>query len=121
MDLLQELEVWYIIPAIRKEIAMAMIDNGIRQVEVAKRLGVTKSAVNQYFKDKRGNDVQLTPKVKDSIKSYVNSINDPKDSVRAIQSLLNLAREEKIACSVHKNIDKSFDNCNLCFEPHLIQ
>ncbi|MBS3168688.1 helix-turn-helix domain-containing protein [Candidatus Woesearchaeota archaeon] len=122
MELIQEIEVWYIIPAIRKEIALSMINNGLRQSEIAKKLGVTRSAINQYFKNKRGKDVDLGPKIRDNINRFAENIENPKESVRVIQELLNISREERIACQLHKNMDKEFEGCNVCYEkPQLIR
>jgi len=48
--------VWHGLPVIRKEIAKSMIDNfGLNQKEVAKKLGITSSAVSQYLSGKRAN------------------------------------------------------------------
>ena len=121
MELIQELEVWYIIPAIRKELAKAMLNTGLKQVEIAKKLGLTKAAVNQYFSDKRGSGVKFNSDIKEKIKIAANNINNEFDSVRYIQSLINLTREEKVACQVHKKMNKEFQGCNVCFEQPLIQ
>lgn len=116
MELLQELEVWYLIPAIRREIALAMKSNNLKQVEIAKRLGVTKAAVNQYLSGKRGSGVKLNSSIKEKINHIAANINNELDSVKYIQYLLNVSRKEKIICQIHKNFDKNFDNCNVCFE-----
>ncbi|MBI2148883.1 hypothetical protein HYU23_04335 [Candidatus Woesearchaeota archaeon] len=121
MELIQELEVWYVIPAIRKEITIAMQSNGLKQVEIAKRLGLTKAAVNQYLSNKRGNELKFNNKIKQQIMESTKRINNEFDSVREIQYLINIAREEKIACQVHRNLDNSFKSCNICFEQPLIQ
>ena len=49
----QELEVWYILPAIRKAFAIEMIRQGIPQKRIAVLLGVTSAAISQYKNDKR--------------------------------------------------------------------
>lgn len=121
MELIQEIEVWYIVPAIRKELALAMSNNGLKQVEIAKRLGITKAAVNQYLSGKRGNEIKLRESMKNEIKIAAQNINDSGDSVRNIQNLLNLTRKNKIACQIHGNLDKNFIECNLCFEQPLIK
>lgn len=46
--------IWYILPVIRSEIAKAMIEMGLKQNEIAKKLGITESAISQYLKGKRG-------------------------------------------------------------------
>lgn len=49
-----EIIVQYILPAIRAEMAIEMQKQGISQTNIAKVLGVTPAAVNQYLKSKRG-------------------------------------------------------------------
>lgn len=121
MELIQELEVWYIIPTIRREITLAMKNQGLKQVEIAKKLGITKAAVNQYLNNKRGNEIRFNETIKEQIKLAAQNIKDESNSIRHIQNLLYLARKERIACQIHKNLDKEFENCNICFEQPLIQ
>ncbi len=49
-----EIIVQYVLPAIRAEMAVRMKDEGISQAQIARILGVTPAAVNQYVKSKRG-------------------------------------------------------------------
>ncbi len=120
MELPQELEVWYVKPTIRKELASAMKSNGLKQVEIAKRLGVTKSAITQYINESRGNEIKLNKKIKKEVADSAQKINNTMDTIREIQYLLNVAREEKVICQIHKDLDKNFSNCNVCFEDQLI-
>jgi len=51
-----EIITWYILPAIRRELAAVMINKyGMYQKDAAKFLGVTDAAVSQYLSRKRGN------------------------------------------------------------------
>ena len=64
----QEVEVWYVLPAIRRELAKVMKtktvqradedgdkkEHKITQKEIAKMLGVTEPAITQYLLRKRG-------------------------------------------------------------------
>lgn len=51
----QEIEVWYVIPALRREITNAMIRRGLQQKIIAQVLGVTEPAITQYklYRSKR--------------------------------------------------------------------
>ena len=102
MELPQELEVWYVIPAIRKELASAMKSNGLKQVEIAKRLGVTKSAITQYINESRGNEIKLNERIKKEVVGSAQKINNTMDTIREIQYLLSVTREEKVICQIHK-------------------
>src|SRR3989338_11391822 len=97
-----------------------MKNNGLKQVEIAKRLGVTKAAITQYLNDKRGSEIKLNNKIKQEIANSASKINDQFDALKAIQHLLNITREEKVICQIHKNLEKGFGNCNVCFENPLI-
>ena len=120
MELPQELEVWYVIPAIRKELASAMKNNGLKQVEIAKRLGVTKAAITQYLGAKRGNEVKFSGKIKEEISKSAQRVNNHFDVIKEIQLILNVTREEKILCQIHRSLDKGFENCNVCHEEPLV-
>ena len=50
----QEIEVWYILPAIRKELVRVFKEKGKSGKEIAFLLGITPASVSQYGKDKRG-------------------------------------------------------------------
>lgn len=51
---------WYIVPAIRKEIARNLIEkHGLSQKDVANLLGVTPAAISQYLSKKRGSFMEI--------------------------------------------------------------
>ena len=60
----QEIEAWFVLPAIRKELAMAMKQENLEQKKIAKLLGVTEAAVSHYIKNKRGCDLKIDSKLK---------------------------------------------------------
>ena len=49
----QSIELHYVLPAVRREIALKLKEKGLGQKEIAKRLSVTEAAVSQYINDKR--------------------------------------------------------------------
>ena len=54
----QEIEVWYLIPALRKELARIFIkDYGLAQKKAAELLGISGAAVSQYVKEKRAKEI----------------------------------------------------------------
>ena len=68
--------VWYSLPIIRKELARSLIkDYGLTQRKAAEKLGITESAVSQYFSKKRGNfkplDAAIRKEIKESAKRIV--------------------------------------------------
>jgi predicted transcriptional regulator len=66
--------VWDILPAIRAAIAAEMVESGISQLEVAKMLDTTPSAVSQYLTKKRGYRVEFEGEVKKSIRRLAEEI-----------------------------------------------
>ena len=60
----QEIEVWYIIPALRREFASILKEKGFPQKQIAEKLKLTESAVSQYLKLKRAKDLEVAAKKK---------------------------------------------------------
>ncbi len=114
----QEIEVWYILPAIRKEFAKVMIEKGLNQKETAKKLHLTEPAISQYLKDKRAKEIKFNPKVKAEIKKSVDNI--LKDSstqvlIMELQKTLKVIKQEMILCDMHKKVDSTIpSNCDQC-------
>ena len=46
--------IWYVLPAIRREIALSMVKMEKKRCDIADKLGVTEAAVSQYVSGKRG-------------------------------------------------------------------
>ena len=58
----QEIEVWYIIPAIRKELARLLTGSyGMTFEKAGELLGVSKAAVSQYLSNKRASKFKVPP------------------------------------------------------------
>lgn len=118
----QEIEVWYILPAIRREIAKELINLGLKQKEIADILELTEPAVSQYFKSKRAKDVRFDSKIKRKIKEAANRIyQKPGILFKEIQDICNLIRKDKLICEVHKKYDKLEKGCCICFKPTSIK
>tara|TARA_Y100000310_G_scaffold345750_1_gene469254 strand:+ start:9437 stop:9796 length:360 start_codon:yes stop_codon:yes gene_type:complete len=117
MDLPQEIEVWYIIPSIRKELAKAILEEGLTQKEIAKRLCITEAAVSQYIKNKRGKEVKFTPAVLNQIKISARRIVDSKAksaSMKEIQRICKYLRRRDHICKIHKGLNQGLKGCRAC-------
>ena len=65
----QEIEVWYILPAIRRDLTKSMInDLHLTQKEIAKIMGLTEAAVSQYIHSKRAKEIVFSNAVLKEIK-----------------------------------------------------
>lgn len=104
------------LPAVRKEIALAMKAEGKSQKEIAKLLGVTEPAVSQYMSAKRASILQLSDKVKSIVKESAKRITGELSLMREMQRLLVLIRGERIVCQVHEALGGAPKGCNVCFE-----
>ena len=116
----QEVEVWYVIPSIRRELALEMIEKGRTQKSIAKMLGVTEPAVTQYKLSKgkdssrsRGDRVDIPKKFQPEIDKSADSILDSWDKngeapktfetmTREVNRIIKLLRDAGILCEVHR-------------------
>ncbi len=114
IKLRQEIEVWYIIPAIRKELARGLVKKGLKQREVARKLEVTDAAISQYFTSKRGGDVKFNQKIKKEIKVSVESILKGSDTLKEIQKICKMVHDDGICCYIHKHHGAP-KNCKVCY------
>lgn len=109
----QEIEVWYIIPAIKREICRHMASLGLKQKQIADVLGLADSAVSQYMNAKRAKKVCFGDNILSQIKKSTDNILKKNTcAMKEIQKLLKSCKKNKILCDVHK----SMENINCCCE-----
>lgn len=112
-----------VLPAIRSLIARNLIENhSMKQTEVAEVLGTTQSAVSQYLKQKRGD--QLTnvlgslPEVQEAIENLVAEITSrntqEKESVKTICSICMSLRKDGTICTIYETHSEDQNECDLC-------
>ena len=65
-----EIVVWYVIPAIRSELAKELLNLGMKQKEVSELMDITQPAVSQYITDKRGSGIKLSEDVRNMVKDF---------------------------------------------------
>lgn len=140
----QEVEVWYVLPAVRRELAKVMktrvVDrvgsdgkmrkHKITQKEIASMLGVTEPAITQYLlkkgKRSRGDQVEIPSRVQSEIERsadrivnvYEDSVPEEKiyeEMTREINRLIQFLRDEGIMCDIHKQFSTHVgDTCDAC-------
>ncbi len=111
----QEIEVWYIIPAIRKELATLLTkEYGFSYEKAGKAIGVSKPAVSQYLSNKRANKVCLDKKTSEEVKKSAKRIaKDVSVSMTEMQRLLKYMKDNHCSCDVCKQYNKEvLDYCN---------
>lgn len=109
----QEIGVWYILPAIRKELAFELNKQGLKQTEIAVRLGITKAAVSQYLANKRASNVKFGPRIKEQIKYSAKQIISGSNVMKEIFEIEKLLKRSKIYC---KMCIHGKESCNICCE-----
>lgn len=107
----QEIEVFYIIPALRRYFAMYMKLQGLKQNKIAELLHIEKSAVSQYIKKKRGNKVEFSENVLNEVAKSASRIKDKFSLLGETQRLLRLIRVSGDLCKIHKSISNIPNDC----------
>ena len=121
----QEIEVRYILPAIRRELARIFIqEHNLSQKEAANILGLTESAISQYQHSKRAKEVVFSDNVVSEIrKSADKLLADKKNKQRVIAEMYrisSLTTVRHILCDIHRAQSKELANCNVCFDEELL-
>ena len=112
----QEIEVWYIIPKIRKEMATLFVNEYKLSYEKSGDiLGISKAAVSQYLSNKRANKIKLSPEMMKEIKISAKNIFEKKtNGLMEIERLLEMMKKTKCSCDVCKQYNKEvlkYCNC----------
>ena len=113
----QEIEVWYLIPALRRELSKILIkEHKLTQRKVAEILGVTEAAISQYIKSKRGKEVNFSKKDLSKITEASKCITKKhEDCVESLYNLCIYFRGSKLLCDLHRKRDKNISSdCNAC-------
>ncbi len=121
----QEVEVRYILPAIRRELAKVFInDNKLSQKEAARLLGLTEAAISQYQHSKRAKEVVFGDSILNEIKTSAGKILSDKNSrqrvIAEMYRISSLATVRQILCDLHRSQSKDLATCNVCFDENLI-
>ena len=112
----QEVEVFYVIPAIRRELAITMKAAGKKQKEIAKLLCVEESTISQYLNDKRAVDIKFNDEIKQQVADSASNIHDRISFIGESQKLLKLIKEDRTLCQVHRAVAGLPKSCDVCFK-----
>ena len=112
----QEIEVFYILPAIRSAMAAALKEGGMSQKEIAGLLRVQESTISQYLSYKRAAGVKFDSSINSEIKTAVRKIKTTEDLIRETQRILGRVRKDRdILCGLHKALSDVPKGCDVCF------
>ena len=95
---------WYVLPAIRKEFALALIASGLSQKKVAEILGVTGAAVSQYKKEKRAHEFVFDDTFKAEVKKSVERVIQKPGSVfDEMMRIDHYIKQSGLFCKIHRS------------------
>ncbi|MBD3312538.1 transcriptional regulator [archaeon] len=115
MLLPQEIEVFYVIPAIRRELAEALVSKGFKQKEVAHLLSVSEACVSNYFNHKRADEVSFKPEIKNLITSCADKISKGEMCfINAVQVITKKFKQDECLCRLHEKLDSHVCGCRGC-------
>ncbi|MBI2656506.1 hypothetical protein HYX03_02100 [Candidatus Woesearchaeota archaeon] len=121
----QEIEVRYILPAIRRELAKVFINEHKQsQKQAANILGLTEAAVSQYIHSKRAKEVVFSENIVNEIKVSADRIladkNNKQRLIAEMYRISNLTTVRQILCDIHRAQSKELEHCNVCFDESVL-
>ena len=111
----QEIEVWYIIPAIRKALVVALKKRFNSQKKIAELMNLTEAAVSQYIKEKRGREIIFNKEVAEFIQNAANRIKDKASAYQELQRIIQYVKKTKTICQIHMGMEEGLEGCDICF------
>ncbi len=117
-----EIVVTKLLPTIRARLAKALIDDyKMRQVDVARELGITQATVSHYYTGCRGADEELLtlfPEIDGHVAALAAEIHggmSRPEQVRRVNAVVNDLTTTARFCGYHRRVADLAD-CNICFE-----
>lgn len=113
-----EIVVWYVIPAIRSELAKELLNLGMKQKDVSELMDITQPAVSQYITDKRGSGIKLDERVRGMIHEFARKLSEGEatktDLISTTCKICNNVEVDDVLEQL--NIDKSHlgEDCQSC-------
>ncbi|MDD2644501.1 MAG: transcriptional regulator [Methanobacteriaceae archaeon] len=113
-----EMVVWYVIPAIRSELAKDLLTLGMKQKKISELMDITQPAVSQYITDKRGSGIEFSDEVNNLIQSFAQDLYDENatkyDIIPRTCNICKKIKAEDILCQIHKTKSDVNWECHAC-------
>ncbi len=117
-----ELAYRYVIPYIQRKLVLALREKGLTNIEIARKLGITPSAVTRYLKGERGAAIDLSNfgDIEEMIEALAEKIAKGTAStyevLAATTAITAYALSRKYLCNYHALIDEEVDphKCGVC-------
>ncbi len=114
----QEFDTWYVLPAIRKKLALKLMEKGMSQKDVAQVLQTSAATITHYKKDKRVKEDVLKDEVDPLIEAAAQKIKeDTHLLVPEVMRINNQIKKQGLFCKIYQ--EKSMDlkaPCSHCKE-----
>jgi uncharacterized protein len=109
----QEIEVWYIIPAIRRELARLLtVEHGLSYDKAGDVLRISKAAISQYNKNKRASKVNLHSRVLKEVEKSASRLAKNKElTVKEILRILRFMKDKKLPFEYCKGGGHEHEEC----------
>ncbi|MCH7568122.1 MAG: hypothetical protein IIA87_01755 [Nanoarchaeota archaeon] len=109
----QEIEVWYIIPAIRREFAKLLTEKyGLSYDKAGNILGISKAAISQYNKNKRASKIKLHNRALKEIEKSAKIISKDKErTIKEIMRILAFMRDKNLSFEICKDRFDEDEDC----------
>tara|TARA_Y100000310_G_C20025097_1_gene509219 strand:+ start:114 stop:527 length:414 start_codon:yes stop_codon:yes gene_type:complete len=107
----QEIEVFYVIPALKRYLAVSMKYKGMKQKKIAELLSIKDATVSQYLSDKRGNKIQFEENILKEVDVSASLIKDKISFLREMQRLLRVIKDTREICRIHKQLSDIPEEC----------
>ena len=113
-----EMVVWYVIPAIRSELAKDLLKLGMKQKDISELMDITQPAVSQYLTDKRGSGIQFNDDVKELISDFADDLYSgdagKSDIISRTCAICKKIKTEDILCQLHQKKGDIPADCKAC-------
>jgi len=113
----QEIEVWYVLPALRREFAKALIkEHSLTQKKVAALLQITEAAVSQYISGKRACAVEFSKDILNEIKKSAKKVVEEDATLFIeLERISKLLTVKKVVCDMCRESNDWIKRCGVCF------
>ena len=98
----QEIETFYVIPTLRRYIALSLKAGGMKQKDIAALLQINSATISQYASSKRGHKIDFSGEIIAEIGRATGRIKDRFTYVQEVQRLLQMIRRTNVLCLIHK-------------------
>lgn len=98
----QEVETFYVIPTLRRYIALVLKKRGMRQKDIAALLQINSATISQYTSSKRGHKIDFSADILAQVGEATSRIKDQFTYTQEMQRLLQIIRKTNVLCVIHK-------------------